>query len=84
MLEGEVVRKCLTRIDRQCNFFSHRDVKVVYRRYASLYFIAGIDGVDEVRMVAAARLSTDPVVTAALIESHILSLVLFSFARITH
>jgi AP-4 complex subunit sigma-1 len=42
-LEGEVVRKCLARTDRQCSFFEHRAYRVVYRRYASLFFMVGVD-----------------------------------------
>ena len=30
----------------QCSFLEHRQYKVIYRRYASLYFIIGID-IDE-------------------------------------
>lgn len=29
-----------------CNFLEYKDSKVVYRRYASLFFIAGIDSDD--------------------------------------
>lgn len=43
VLEAEIVRKCLVRADKQCNFISHRNIKVVYRRYASLFFLVGID-----------------------------------------
>lgn len=43
ILEGEIVRKCLVRIDKQCNFIEHRGFKVVYRRYASLFFLVGVD-----------------------------------------
>lgn len=42
-LEGEIVRKCLARTDKQCSFFDHRQYKVVYRRYASLFFMVGVD-----------------------------------------
>ena len=42
-LEGELIRRCLVRQERQCNFFEHSGVRVVYRRYASLYFILGVD-----------------------------------------
>ena len=42
-LEGEVVRKCLARPESSCSFLPHRDYKVVYRRYASLFFLVGID-----------------------------------------
>ena len=31
----------------QCTFMEYKDHKIVYRRYASLYFVAGVD-VDEV------------------------------------
>lgn len=40
-MEGEIVRKCLARSDRQCSFVEHRNYKVIYRRYASLFFIVG-------------------------------------------
>lgn len=43
LLEAEIVRKCLTRAEKQCNFIEHRSFKVVYRRYASLFFMVGID-----------------------------------------
>ncbi|KAH7277425.1 hypothetical protein KP509_39G050200 [Ceratopteris richardii] len=43
-LEGEIVRKCLSRSDSQCSFIEHRNHKVVYRRYASLFFLVGVDG----------------------------------------
>ncbi|KAJ2582209.1 hypothetical protein GGH95_001659 [Coemansia sp. RSA 1836] len=40
----EVSQTVLSRRPKQCNFIEHRgDTKVVYRKYASLYFIAGID-----------------------------------------
>lgn len=74
VLEGEIVRKCLARAERQvavtaqqcglliarsaptdafacllqCSFVEHRNYKVIYRRYASLFFLVGIDS-DEVR-----------------------------------
>ena len=43
-IEGEIVRKCLTRSDKQCSFVEHRRYRVVYRRYASLHFLVGVDG----------------------------------------
>lgn len=33
----------------QCSFVEHRNYKVVYRRYASLFFLVGVDN-DEVRI----------------------------------
>lgn len=43
VMEAEIVRKCLTRADKQCNFIDHRNFRVVYRRYASLFFLVGVD-----------------------------------------
>ena len=42
-LEGELIRKCLSRTENQCSFIEHRQYKVIYRRYASLYFIIAVD-----------------------------------------
>ncbi len=42
-LEGELIRKCLSRNENQCSFIEHRQFKVIYRRYASLYFIIALD-----------------------------------------
>ena len=56
-LEGELIRKCLSRSEKQvilpptsllqCAFVDHGQYKAVYRRYASLYFIVGVDEDDE-------------------------------------
>ena len=46
-LEAEVIRKCLSRTDAQCSFYEFRGYKIVYRRYASLFFIVGVEGDDE-------------------------------------
>lgn len=40
-LESEIIRKCLSRSELQCSFVEYRGYKVVYRRYASLFFIIG-------------------------------------------
>jgi AP-4 complex subunit sigma-1 len=31
------------RSDKQCSIVEHRGMKVIYRRYASLFFIVGVD-----------------------------------------
>ncbi|KAF4755572.1 AP-4 complex subunit sigma-1 [Perkinsus olseni] len=46
-IENELIRKCLSRSESQCSFLEYRNYKVIYRRYASLYFIMGVDGSDE-------------------------------------
>ena len=38
---------CAVRV-AQCSFYEYRGYKVVYRRYASLFFIMGVEGEDEV------------------------------------
>lgn len=40
-LESEIIRKCLSRSELQCSFLEYRGYKVIYRRYASLFFILG-------------------------------------------
>lgn len=40
-LESEIIRKCLSRSELQCSFLEYRGHKVIYRRYASLFFIVG-------------------------------------------
>lgn len=47
----EVSQLVLSRRQKgQCNFIEHRDTKVVYRKYASLYFVAGI-GLDDNELI---------------------------------
>jgi AP-4 complex subunit sigma-1 len=44
------VRKCLSRNETLCSFIEYRGYKVIYRRYASLYFIMGLDLEEENEM----------------------------------
>ena len=46
-LESEIIRKCLSRNQTQCSFLEFRGYNIVYRRYASLFFIVGTDGNEE-------------------------------------
>ena len=43
-----VLQEWLTARNEQCSFVEHLQYKVVYRRYASLFFMVGVDQ-DEVR-----------------------------------
>merc|ERR1712010_49023 len=45
--EAEIIRKCLARNEMQCSFAEYRNFKVIYRRYASLFFIVGVDSDEE-------------------------------------
>ncbi|PWN38320.1 putative APS1-AP-1 complex subunit [Meira miltonrushii] len=38
----DVTQLVLARRSRMCNFLEYKDTKVVYRRYASLFFVTGI------------------------------------------
>ncbi|KAK5135841.1 hypothetical protein LTR08_004489 [Meristemomyces frigidus] len=42
----DVTQLVLARRTRMCNFLEYKDTKVVYRRYASLFFIAATDPTD--------------------------------------
>ena len=39
----EVNMLVLTRKPKMCNFIDYKDYKIVYKRYASLYFITIVD-----------------------------------------
>lgn len=41
-MEGEIIRRCLRRNENECSFMEYRGI-TVYKRYASLYFILGVD-----------------------------------------
>jgi len=36
--------KSLFFVLEQCSFVEHRNYKIIYRRYASLFFLVGVDG----------------------------------------
>eukprot|EP01038_Epipyxis_sp_PR26KG_P010429 gene10429-14010_t len=46
-LESEIIRRCLSRTEYQCSFIEYRGYKVIYRRYASLFFVVAVDGQDD-------------------------------------
>jgi AP-4 complex subunit sigma-1 len=46
-LEAEIIRRCLSRTEFQCSFLEYRGYKVIYRRYASLFFVVAVDGDEE-------------------------------------
>ncbi|PWW80777.1 hypothetical protein C7212DRAFT_355813 [Tuber magnatum] len=43
----DVIQLALSRPTKMCNFLQYKDTKVVFRRYASLSFVAGIDSSDD-------------------------------------
>ena len=46
-LESDLIRRCLVRTENLCSFFEYDDYKIIYKRYASLYFIMGVDCNDD-------------------------------------
>jgi AP-4 complex subunit sigma-1 len=55
-LEGEIIRKCLIRGEALCSFIEYQSYKIIYSRYASLYFIVGVDpGENELAIVEFVR-----------------------------
>lgn len=42
----ELTTLILSRRAKMCNILEYKDIKVIYRRYASLFFIVGIDNDD--------------------------------------
>ena len=42
----DVTQLVLARRTKMCNFLEYKDTKVVYRRYASLFFVCGIGAAD--------------------------------------
>jgi AP-1 complex subunit sigma 1/2 len=42
----EIISLVLHRSNKLCNVIEWRDMKIVFRRYASLYFVVGIDSTD--------------------------------------
>lgn len=47
-VESDAVRKCISRSQNMCSFFNYENFKIVYRRYASLFFVVGVDDSENV------------------------------------
>jgi len=45
-IQREVVNLVLSRAPKLCNFIEWKDMKVIYKRYASLYFVMCVDPTD--------------------------------------
>merc|ERR1712139_299371 len=45
-VQRELANTILSRQQKLCNFLEWRDMKVIYKRYASLFFIIGVDTTD--------------------------------------
>ncbi|XP_066178243.1 AP-4 complex subunit sigma-1 isoform X1 [Sylvia atricapilla] len=43
MLEAEVIKNCLSRSKDECSFIEYKDFRLVYRQYAALFIVVGID-----------------------------------------
>ncbi|XP_064148445.1 AP-4 complex subunit sigma-1 isoform X2 [Loxodonta africana] len=43
LLETEVIKSCLSRSNEQCSFIEYKDFKLIYRQYAALFIVVGVD-----------------------------------------
>lgn len=41
--ERDIIKKCLLNTEKSSNFLEHKGIRVVYKKYATLYFIIGTD-----------------------------------------
>ncbi|XP_078007528.1 AP-4 complex subunit sigma-1 isoform X2 [Phascolarctos cinereus] len=43
LLEADVIKTCLSRSKEQCSFIEYKDFKLIYRQYAALFIVVGIN-----------------------------------------
>uniref|UniRef100_A0A2K5PWR3 AP-4 complex subunit sigma-1 n=1 Tax=Cebus imitator TaxID=2715852 RepID=A0A2K5PWR3_CEBIM len=43
LLETEVIKSCLSRSNEQCSFIEFKDFKLIYRQYAALFIVVGVN-----------------------------------------
>lgn len=43
ILETEVIKSCLSRSSEQCSFVEYKDFKLIYRQYAALFIVVGVN-----------------------------------------
>ncbi|XP_068962105.1 AP-4 complex subunit sigma-1 isoform X3 [Petaurus breviceps papuanus] len=43
ILEADVIKTCLARSKEQCSFIEYKDFKLIYRQYAALFIVVGIN-----------------------------------------
>ncbi|XP_043844342.1 AP-4 complex subunit sigma-1 isoform X1 [Dromiciops gliroides] len=43
ILEADVIKTCLSRSKEQCSFIEYKDFKLIYRQYAALFIVVGIN-----------------------------------------
>ncbi|XP_058522286.1 AP-4 complex subunit sigma-1 isoform X2 [Ochotona princeps] len=43
LLETEVIKSCLSRSSDQCSFIEYKDFKLIYRQYAALFIVVGVN-----------------------------------------
>ncbi|XP_028935237.1 AP-4 complex subunit sigma-1 isoform X1 [Ornithorhynchus anatinus] len=43
LLEAEVIKNCLSRSKEQCSFIEYKDFKLIYRQYAALFIVVGVN-----------------------------------------
>ena len=43
LLETEVIKSCLSRSNGQCSFIDYKDFKLIYRQYAAVFIVVGVN-----------------------------------------
>ncbi|XP_060243449.1 AP-4 complex subunit sigma-1 isoform X2 [Meriones unguiculatus] len=43
LLETDVIKSCLSRSSEQCSFIEYKDFKLIYRQYAALFIVVGVN-----------------------------------------
>nr|XP_005603474.2 AP-4 complex subunit sigma-1 isoform X1 [Equus caballus] len=43
LLETEVIKSCLSRSSEKCSFIEYKDFKLIYRQYAALFIVVGVN-----------------------------------------
>ncbi|KAK7836035.1 hypothetical protein U0070_004126, partial [Myodes glareolus] len=46
LLETEVIKSCLSRSSEQCSFIEYKDFKLIYRQYAALFIVVGVNNTE--------------------------------------
>ncbi|EHH63539.1 hypothetical protein EGM_16527 [Macaca fascicularis] len=48
LLETEVIKSCLSRSNEQCSFIEYKDFKLIYRQYAALFIVVGVNDTERI------------------------------------
>ncbi|XP_060243450.1 AP-4 complex subunit sigma-1 isoform X3 [Meriones unguiculatus] len=58
LLETDVIKSCLSRSSEQCSFIEYKDFKLIYRQYAALFIVVGVNETEVRRQKSLRRCKT--------------------------